>query len=102
MMRFIHHIGMDSKKSIFLSFVLVHHLKSIIYKRKKCIYSLLDQSLTKRSICSENNNPYNILGVSKEASADDIKKKFRELAKKYHPDLNPSAEAKNKMARIVR
>jgi len=28
------------------------------------------------------------MGVSKTASKDEIKKKFRELAKKYHPDLN--------------
>ncbi|NEP53068.1 MAG: DnaJ domain-containing protein, partial [Moorea sp. SIO3C2] len=30
---------------------------------------------------------YSILGVSKTASADDIKKSFRRLARKYHPDL---------------
>lgn len=32
---------------------------------------------------------YKILGVSKDASQDDIKKAFRKLARKYHPDLNP-------------
>jgi molecular chaperone DnaJ len=31
---------------------------------------------------------YNILGVSKDASAEDIKRAFRELAHKYHPDKN--------------
>jgi molecular chaperone DnaJ len=32
---------------------------------------------------------YNLLGISKDASQDDIKKAFRKLARKYHPDLNP-------------
>ncbi len=32
---------------------------------------------------------YEILGIDKKASQDDIKKAFRKLARKYHPDLNP-------------
>lgn len=32
---------------------------------------------------------YKILGVARGASADDIKKTFRKLARKYHPDVNP-------------
>jgi len=32
---------------------------------------------------------YKILNVSRGASADDIKKAFRKLARKYHPDVNP-------------
>lgn len=32
---------------------------------------------------------YKTLNVNKDASPDDIKKAFRKLARKYHPDLNP-------------
>src|SRR6201987_552308 len=32
---------------------------------------------------------YETLGVKKSASADDIRKAFRKLARKYHPDVNP-------------
>src|SRR5690348_8199896 len=32
---------------------------------------------------------YEILGVKKSASVDDIRKAFRKLARKYHPDVNP-------------
>ena len=32
---------------------------------------------------------YKTLGVNKDASQDEIKKAFRKLARKYHPDLNP-------------
>ena len=35
---------------------------------------------------------YKILGVNKNASQDEIKKSYRNLAKKYHPDLNPDDE----------
>ncbi len=44
---------------------------------------------------------YGILGISKNASTEEIKKKFRKLALKYHPDRNPGdAKAENKFKEI--
>lgn len=44
---------------------------------------------------------YKILGVDKSASQDDIKKAFKKLARKHHPDLNPNdADAKRRFQEI--
>ncbi len=46
---------------------------------------------------------YTILGVSKGASRDEIKKAYRKLARKWHPDLNPgNSEAERKFKDISR
>ena len=44
---------------------------------------------------------YDILGVNKDASTDDIKKAYRKLARKFHPDLNPGDKASEKKFKEV-
>lgn len=43
---------------------------------------------------------YEILGVNKNANADELKNAFRNLARKYHPDINKSPEAEEKFKEI--
>ena len=43
---------------------------------------------------------YKVLGVSKDATEDDITKAYRKLARKYHPDLNKTKEAEERFKDI--
>lgn len=45
-------------------------------------------------------DPYDVLGVSKTASAGEIKSAFRKLAKRYHPDQSKEARAKERFAEV--
>ncbi|MGC1309193.1 MAG: J domain-containing protein [Phormidesmis sp.] len=44
---------------------------------------------------------YEILGISKEAAADEIKRAYRALARKYHPDLNPGDKAAEEKFKVL-
>jgi curved DNA-binding protein CbpA len=45
-------------------------------------------------------DPYEVLGLAKNASAADIKSAYRKLAKKFHPDQSKEPRAKDRFAEI--
>ena len=49
----------------------------------------------------KNNNYYEILGITKETSNDDIKKAYKKLAFKFHPDKNKSSKAEEAIKKIA-
>lgn len=50
---------------------------------------------------AEKRDFYDVLGVSKDASQSEIKKAYRRLSKKYHPDLNDAADAEEKFKEVA-
>lgn len=45
-------------------------------------------------------DPYKILGIDRNASDDEVKKAYRQMAKKYHPDVNKEPGAEEKFKQI--
>ena len=66
-------------------------------KKEKADY---EDEFKKLSKNSELPNYYNILGIQKTATQNEIKNQFRKLVKEWHPDKNKDPETEKKMAEI--
>ena len=51
-------------------------------------------------MASQARDYYDVLGVSKTASAEELKRAYRNLAKKYHPDINKATDAAEKFKEV--
>ncbi|EXX87966.1 molecular chaperone DnaJ [Paenibacillus darwinianus] len=49
---------------------------------------------------AEKRDYYEVLGVGKDASAEDVKKAYRKLARQYHPDVNKATDAEDKFKEV--
>ena len=87
------------------SHLLPTHL-SLEMEKQLCVLLLslcfLSVVLSKRKEDKDQTDYYKLLGVSRDASEKEIKRAFRKLAVKYHPDKNPNKEeAQEKFSKIA-
>src|SRR6476660_6003630 len=53
------------------------------------------------STMADKRDYYEVLGVTRAASVDEIKRAYRQLARKYHPDVNREPDAENRFKEVT-
>ena len=79
-------LDIDVSRNILYDGVWKRYRKLQEQKEKKTTEEQQDRR--EQEVENMNKNPYDVLGVSPEATDDEIKKAYRELSRKYHPDAN--------------